>query len=205
MGVDDPNDLERVDREIHINELKEEVREAAGGEMVEFEADDCPGEVSEQFWENVAAWENAADTSDFQRLVEAGVDLPPPDELDDEQLHATLWKVIEALAERQVFLSNTDHLDDRELYTLLFEELLHEVTKDLPPESGWVDHLDVLGSGSEEDTYLYLKYYADDDWRRFWSQDFPDDEIPDHEDPPYDRDRLLPKPPGPEPPEPEEP
>lgn len=201
MGVDDPKDLERVDREIRINELKEEARQAAGGEMVEFEADDCPDEVTEQFWEDVAAWEKAADTSNFQQLVEAGLELPPPEEIDNEQLHATLWKVIEGLAERRVFLSCTDHLDDRQLYTLLCEDLLHEVSKDLPPEAGWTEHLDVLGSGSEEDTYLYLKYYADDEWRRSWSEDFPDDEIPDHEDPPYDRDRLLPKPPRPEPPE----
>ena len=72
---------------------------------------------------------------------------------------------------------------------------------DDPNDLERVDRVDVLGSGSEEDTYLYLKYYADDDWRRFWLKDFPDDEIPDHEDPPYDRDRLLPKPPGPESPE----
>jgi len=205
MDVDDPNDLERVDREIRINELKEQAREAAGGEMVEFEADDCPDEVSEQFWENVTAWETAADTSNFQQLTEAGVEMPPADELDDEQLHATLWKVIEALAQRRVFLSSTDHLGDRELYTLLCDDLLHEATKDLPPESGWTEHLDVLGSGSEEDTHLYLKYYADDKWRRTWAEDFPDDEIPDHEDPPYDRDRLLPNPSGPELPEAEEP
>ena len=41
---------------------------------------------------------------------------------------------------------------------------------------------------------LYLKYYADDDFRRQWHNDWPSDPIPAHEDPPYDRDRLLPKP-----------
>ena len=41
---------------------------------------------------------------------------------------------------------------------------------------------------------LYLKYYADDDFRQTWQQDFPSDPIPKHEDPPYDRDGLLPKP-----------
>ena len=41
---------------------------------------------------------------------------------------------------------------------------------------------------------LFLKYYADDDFRRQWHKDCPKDPIPAHEDPPYDRDRLLPKP-----------
>jgi hypothetical protein len=52
----------------------------------------------------------------------------------------------------------------------------------------------LLGGGSEEDNQLYLKYYADDDWRQHWHEDWPDDLIPAHQDPPYDRDRLLPKP-----------
>jgi hypothetical protein len=46
-----------------------------------------------------------------------------------------------------------------------------------------------------------LRYYADDEVRKDWAKDFPDSELPPHETPPYDRDRLLPRPPdeqGPE-------
>ncbi len=52
----------------------------------------------------------------------------------------------------------------------------------------------MLGSSSEEDTRLYLKYYADDVWRRQWQEDFPSHSIPEHENPRYDRDGVLPKP-----------
>jgi hypothetical protein len=52
----------------------------------------------------------------------------------------------------------------------------------------------MLGGCSEEDNRLYLKYYADDASRKQWHRDFPDDPLPAHQDPPYDRDRLLPKP-----------
>lgn len=52
---------------------------------------------------------------------------------------------------------------------------------------------DLLGSGRETDTYLYLKYYADQDWRQRWLADFPDYDMPAHEDPPYERDRHLPQ------------
>jgi len=51
-----------------------------------------------------------------------------------------------------------------------------------------------VSSGSDEHTYLYLKYYADDAWRRDWAQQFPGDKIPEHADPPFDRDRHLPQP-----------
>jgi hypothetical protein len=48
--------------------------------------------------------------------------------------------------------------------------------------------------GSETDTYLYLKYYAEDDWRQKWVADFPDYDMPVYENPPFDRDRHLPQP-----------
>ena len=45
------------------------------------------------------------------------------------------------------------------------------------------------------DTYLYLKYYADEDWRAAWLADFPDYDMPAHENPLHDRDHRLPQPP----------
>jgi hypothetical protein len=39
-----------------------------------------------------------------------------------------------------------------------------------------------------------MKYYADEDWRRRFQEEFPDFQMPAHGDPPYDRDRLLPQP-----------
>lgn len=113
--------------------------------------------------------------------------------MDDLQLEAKLWEVIEALARMRVFLGQTDHLNDRALYTLLWLDLLREAAKDLPHDDSSAWDIDLLGSGSEEDTYLYLKYYADDAARRQWSADFPNDEMPEHADPPFDRDRRLPQ------------
>jgi len=53
--------------------------------------------------------------------------------------------------------------------------------------------IDLTGSGSEEDNQIYLKYYADAEHRIQWALDWPDDIIPDHENPPFDRDRHLPQ------------
>jgi hypothetical protein len=93
-----------------------------------------------------------------------------------------------------VFLSQTDHWNDRELYEHLWTETLHEITMDFPSGSGWNCHIDFLSTGSDEDNQLYLKYYADDEWREPWRRDFPKDVIPPHVDPPYHRDVNLPKP-----------
>ncbi|MBX9582572.1 MAG: hypothetical protein K2X87_19880, partial [Gemmataceae bacterium] len=111
-----------------------------------------------------------------------------------DALAAKLWEVIHALAARNVFLHSTDHLSDRELYDHLVEESLHEVTKDIPARPGWTQHIDMIGSGSEEDIELYLRYYADDDRRRRWAADWPKHPMPPKEPRPCDRDRLLPRP-----------
>jgi hypothetical protein len=64
----------------------------------------------------------------------------------------------------------------------------------MPATENGAYHVQPLGACGEEDNQLYLKYYADEDWRRDWHKNFPEDPIPTHEDLPYDRDRLLPKP-----------
>jgi hypothetical protein len=69
----DPDDLERIDREIRINELRHAAGEAAGGEMVAWESEDCPPEVAEQFWEHVLAYEEGPETTHAEQLRQAGV------------------------------------------------------------------------------------------------------------------------------------
>lgn len=162
-------------------------------ETLVWESEECPPEEAAQFWLSVAAYEQAPLTTHFQQLEEAGIELPAPESLDDRALTAKLWEVFEALARLRVFLSQTDHLDDRALYTLFWHDLLREAVKDRPLDDSSTWHIDLLGSGSEEDTFLYLKYYADAATRRQWAANFPDDEMPEHEEPPLDRDRRLPQ------------
>lgn len=193
----DDQDFDRIDQGIRVNELREAAREAAGGEMISLEQPDAPPEIAEQFWENVLAYEQAEETSHFLLLERAGVELPRPEQLDDKQLTAKLWEVIRALAGMNCYLSQTDHWSDRELYERLWRDTLREFTMDLPRGSGWNFHIDFLSSGSDEDNFLSLKYYADEEHRRRWHDDWPDDVIPPHENPSYDRDSMLPKPPAP--------
>jgi hypothetical protein len=189
----DPRDLERIDQEIRINELREAVAEVTGEDFVSYENPDSPPEIVEQFWQNVLAFETAEESTEFERLVAAGLDLPPSEELDDAAVTAKLWEVIHAMAARNSFISTTNHLSDRELYEYLWNDGLREFSPDFPVGSGWNHHLDLLSSGSDEDTFQYLKYYADEEYRAQYAQDWPDDPMPAHVDPPYDRDRRLPQ------------
>ena len=188
------SDEDETERAKKIAELKRQAEELAGGEMVEGELEECPPEVTEQFWEQVVAYEKAPWTTHFKQLEESGMQLPAPETLDDEQLTSKLGELIQRLALLRVFLEETDHLSDRALYTLLWSDMLREETKAVPLDEDSACHMSPLGGCSEEDIQLQMKYYADENWRRHWLEDFPDFPMPDHEDPPYDRDRLLPQP-----------
>jgi hypothetical protein len=182
------------DQDKRIEDLKRRAEELCDGQMELNGPDDCSAEVEEAFWKHVVDYEEAPWTTHFQQLETAGVSLPSPDSLNDHELTEKLWEVIHKLALLRVFIEQTDHLSDRELYRHLWTDSLREETKVLPPDANSAWHIQMLGSGSEEDNQLYLKYYADDDFRQHWQEDWPNDPLPAHEDPPYDRDRLLPKP-----------
>ena len=181
---------EEPDQEKRIEKLRSELEKLGGGvsEHPELSAD-----LEEEFLKHILAFETAEPTKLFQWLENAGLEVPAPAELDDEQLHAKLWEVIQRMASLGAYLHNTNHLSDRELYSYLFDEGLREDTVLFPENPSYVCGVDVLGSGSDEDMKLYMKYFADEEYRKRWAKDFPDFEMPEHEDPPFDRDKDLPK------------
>ena len=190
MHERDPEQEQRIER------LKAQAAAAAEGPMVAGESEDLPADVREEFWREVAAFETEGTTNLLTELKAIGVDPPHPDGLDDEAVHAALWSIVQGLARLRVVLERTDHLSDRELYTRLFvEELPDEMPAlDKDGRSWW--HVDLVGRGSLDDMMLNLKYYADEEMRSDWRKDFPECEVPPHEDLPFDRDSRLPVDPG---------
>jgi hypothetical protein len=184
------------DPEERIREAKERADDLAGGQMTAWSSGDAPPEVLAQFWENVVAYEEADGVRPFDVLTQGGLELPAVGELDDEALSQKLRDLVQAMALRGMYLLHTNHLSDRELYVHLREDSLQEeMIMPMGPEGplgNWI--IDLIGSGSEEDVHVDLKYYADEKERRDWAKRWPEDEIPEHEDPPFDRDRFLPQP-----------
>jgi hypothetical protein len=179
------------EQQFRIEELRRRIREISGGACSFGATEECPPNIEEEFLRTVLEFETAEERSLFAALHQKGLVLSSPDELDEEQIHSKLWEVIHALADSGVSLHHTDHLSDRQLYEFLWCDALLERVK-LGSDNVIFYH-DIDGTESGEDEFqIYLKYYADDQERRRYAKDNPELEIPEHSDPPYDRDRLLP-------------
>jgi hypothetical protein len=172
--------------------------------------EDIPEEIEEEFWKQVVEYEEGGQTTHAAALKERGIEMTGPEELSDPEVTKKLWELIERLHHMGTYLYHTNHLSDRGLYTRLTKDLLHQhvpavFTKARTPPKDAAHCYDLVGSGSDEDIEIGLRYYDDEEQRQRWKKDFPDMVIPPREDPPYDRDRLLPKSPFDRPLEPPEP
>ncbi|HEU4435428.1 MAG TPA: hypothetical protein VFR51_18730 [Pyrinomonadaceae bacterium] len=178
------------DQEERIAKLRQEL-EKLGGSAISLES--MPADLEEEFLRQVLEYETTEPISLFRLLENSGLEIPPPDLLDEASLTAKLREIVERMASLGAYVLHTNHLTDRELYCYLYADGLREEAVLFPENPSYAYMIDLTGSGSDTDNQTYLKYYADDEHRRRWAQDWPDDPMPEHEEPPFDRDRFLPQ------------
>lgn len=187
LSAADPTQAERIEK------LKNRIDEM-DGELMLFNEHEADMDMMEQFLSQVVIQESSEWKVPLEELTQGGLDVAAPDEVAEEHIPAKLRELLLAMALHHIYVLNTDHLTDRELYTRLVEEELREETAMGPPVPGSNFIIDLVGSGSDEDTDLMMRFYADDEYRRQWQNDFPDYAMPPSERPPFDRDRFLPQP-----------
>ena len=108
MSMNDDGEDE-YEGEAQADEFVSEVKEVgAEGEFASM-SQECPPETAAQFWLSVAPYEQSPWTTHCQGLVDAGVELPAPESIDDRRPAAKLSEVIDGLARMGVFPSQTDH------------------------------------------------------------------------------------------------
>jgi hypothetical protein len=182
--ADEPSQEERIAK------LRAELEKLGGSTM---SIDSMPADMEEEFLRHVLEYETAAPISLISLLANAGLEVQAPEQLDKDTLRIKLKDIIERMASLGAYLLHTNHLSDRELYEYLYGDALREEVVLFPENPSYAYMIDLTGSGGDEDNQTYLKYYADEEHRRQWAHDWPDDPLPDHEDPPFDRDRFLPQ------------
>ena len=182
--ADEPSQEER------INKLRAEL-EKLGGNTSTLES--MPADMEEEFLRHVLEYETAEQISLLRLLENAGLEVPAPETLDDDALKIKLKEIIDRMASVGAYVLHTNHLSDRDLYDYLYHDALREETVLFPENPSYAYMIDLTGSGGEDDNATYLKYYADEEYRGRWAHDWPDDPMPEHEEPPFDRDRFLPQ------------
>jgi hypothetical protein len=194
-GMSSQKELQEEKRDQHIKEMKEQLRLHLNQPENLFLGEFKSLKEEEAFLEHILFMEGVGEQPLFDALERGGIQLPPAASMDDERLKTKLWEVINAMALLGNYLERTDHLSDRQLYELLWTELLREPASICPNNPNAACHIDILGGCSEEDLMLNLKYYADEEERFDWAEEFHGCIIPPHEPLPFDRDRYLPAPP----------
>jgi len=179
--------------EARLQHLKHRLREMGICECSEHSALSDP-ELQLAFLEQVLAIEAEPCTTYAHQLISRGIQLPPPEDIPEDRVVDKLQQIIDALSGLRVFLTNTGHLSDLQLYKELWSEALNEFTWDMSGCTNGGMHLDLLGSGSEEDTQTWLAYFADEQQRREWQDQFPHETLPPRKELVSDRDTELPKP-----------
>lgn len=182
--ADEPSQEERIAK------LRAELEKLGGSTM---SIDSMPADMEEEFLRHVLEYETAAPISLLSLLANAGLEVQAPEQFDKDTLRIKLKDIIERMASLGAYLLHTNHLSDRELYEYLYNDALREEVVLFPENPSYAYMIDLTGSGGDEDNQTFLKYYADEEHRRQWAHDWPDDPLPDHEDPPFDRDRFLPQ------------
>lgn len=196
LDFDDP----RIAQALRLGELRAKVDEVTGGEYAEHIVEATSMDQQEQFWEHILAYETAPEGTLLRQLRDVCDFQPPPLESLEtgDAVHAALWQLIHALAQLSVYLHDTDHVSDHELYELLCRIILPERRILMPPGSGWNCHFNITEYPTPEysEPYdAYLAYYADDDERQRWCDDFSDYVLPPKRTPGFNRDQSLPVPP----------
>jgi len=150
--------------------------------IMHLDSGEVPTEVENEYLASMLAWERAPVLPICQWFTPP-LTLPLPETLDDEALHDKLWEVVQLLYDKRIVLDFTDHLSDRQLYCLIYRDILPSPEKKIDESQSYL-HWDCSDASGDAETWL--RYYADEDDRAHWAEEYGED-LPSSEEPPFPR------------------
>jgi hypothetical protein len=177
-----PDPTREFDALMRNAELRNALEPFFDDAILHINSDEIPTEVENEYLAGMLAWEKAP-VLPIAEWFEPELRLPPPDALDDEQLHEHLWDVVQRLYDKRIVLDFTDHLNDRQLYCLIYRDILPSPEKKVDLPTSYL-HWDCSDASGDPD--VWLRYYASPDERAAWSEE-NDDPLPPSEPVPFPR------------------
>ena len=174
---------EEVEHLLRNAELRNELEPYFDESIRSVNVEELPTPMENEFLASMLAWERAP-ILPIAQWFEPELRLPHPDGLTNGQLHDLLWSTIRKLHDRRIVLDFTDHLSDRELYCLIYRDILPCAEKKIDSLSNYL-HWDCADMGG--DPTIWLRYYASEEERLAWADDFSDP-LPPAEEPPHRRE-----------------
>jgi len=174
---------EEVEHLLRNAQLRDELEPYLDESIERVNVTELPTPVENEFLASMLAWE-LAPVLPVREWFDPPLVLPAPELLDDDDLHAALWNTIYKLFENRIVLDFTDHLSDRQLYCLIARDILPSPEKKIDSPHNYL-HWDCSDAGGDAD--VWLRYYASDDDREYWSEELKG-QLPPRELPPYSRD-----------------
>ncbi|HWB00097.1 MAG TPA: hypothetical protein VG713_16500 [Pirellulales bacterium] len=175
MSEFQPPRPDEVEHLLRNAELRDELEPFFDESITALDVQRIPTPVENEFLASMLAWERAP-ILPIAQWFEPPLCLPPPDSIDDRRVEALLWDAVQKLFEKQIVLDFTDHLSDRQLYCLIYRDILPSREKKIDNRNNYL-HWDCAGVG--EDAEIWLRYYASDEERSDWHEQFPDDPLPE--------------------------
>jgi hypothetical protein len=136
--------------------------------------------LENEFLASMLDWE-VAPVEPIYRWFDPELRIPAPETLSDAKTSQVLDDVIQKLFEKKLLLDFTNHLSDRELYTMIYRDILPSREKNLRQRSCFI-HWDC----SAGDSNIWLRYYASDEEREQWTDNYGEP-LPQKEIPPFYR------------------
>lgn len=174
--------MDDVDQLMLNAQLRDELEPFLDDSLTCLQTKHLPTSVENEFLASMLAWERAP-VVPIGQWFDPPLNLPHPDSLSNERLHALMWETIHKLYEKRIILDFTDHLSDRQLYTLIYRDIVSSAEKKIELPRNYL-HWDCANTGDDPETWL--RYYASNQERQAWAEEtgLP---LPPAEDPPNRR------------------
>ena len=163
MNTKKPPTTDEVDQLLLNAQLRDELEPFLDEAMQLLTMKQMPLQTENEFLASMLAWERAP-ALPISRWFTPELKLPRADSLTDAQVHDLLWDTLHKLHSQRIVLQCTDHLSDRQLYCLIARDILPSYEKKIDEPRNFL-HWHCV---DENQTELWLAYYATDAERRSW-------------------------------------